>query len=196
MGINLGPRNTRATTARSRAYSSARNTRVEIDRARGPRRVSVAVDVAAAVRDDGDGVDDARDAGTRERSIDRSTAARDDARVDDAGAKIRADRRRATTGRARDTNDAGRRAATMSRYSRKGSDTVRDARDARERWDGRATRGTRARDARDARDARGADKTRTRRVETPGSGRGREGGARARGNERGGLTARVVSSRA
>ena len=68
----------------------------------------------------------------------------------------------------------------MSRYSRKGSDTVRDARDARERWDGRATRGTRARDARDARDARGADKTRTRRVETPGSGRGREGGARAR----------------
>jgi hypothetical protein len=125
------------------------------------------------------------------RSIDRSTAARDDARVDDA----RADRRRATTGRARD-DDAGRRPATMSRYSRKGSDTVRDARDARERWDGRATRGTRARDARDARDARGADKTRTRRVETPGSGRGREGGARARGNERGGLTARVVSSRA
>ena len=77
-------------------------------------------------------------------------------------------------------DDAGRRPATMSRYSRKGSDTVRDARDARERWDGRATRGTRARDARDARDARGADKTRTRRVETPGSGRRREGRARAR----------------
>ena len=127
------------------------------------------VDVAAAVRDDGDGVDDARDANarTRARACDRSIDRRP--RETTRGSSIRA----------RD-DDAGRRPATMSRYSRKGSDTVRDARDARERWDGRATRGTRARDARDARDARGADKTRTRRVETPGSGRRREGRARAR----------------
>ena len=153
------------------------------------------VDVAAAVRDDGDGVDDARDANarTRARANDRSIDRRP--RETTRGSTTRARIDDGQRPGARD-DDAGRRPATMSRYSRKGSDTVRDARDARERWDGRATRGTRARDARDARDARGADKTRTRRVETPGSGRGREGRARARGNERGGLTARVVSSRA
>lgn len=153
------------------------------------------VDVAAAVRDDGDGVDDARDANarTRARACDRSIDRRP--RETTRGSTTRARIDDGQRPGARD-DDAGRRPATMSRYSRKGSDTVRDARDARERWDGRATRGTRARDARDARDARGADKTRTRRVETPGSGRGREGRARARGNERGGLTARVVSSRA